>query len=88
MRDFSSLVSAADKYIVSAGGESLATEIKSQIIKEEPRRVQVGFFHVWIRGSNRYNVFYNTTDFVGFLERCDRAAKNNKTIVSPSFACS
>ena len=82
MRDFSSLVSAADRAIVSVGSESLAIELKNLKIKEEPRRVQVGFFHVWIRGSNRYNVFYNTDDFVGFLERCDRAAKNNKTFVS------
>ena len=69
MRDFSSLVSAADRAIVSVGSESLAIEFKNLKIKEEPRRVQVGFFHVWIRGSNRYNVFYNTDDFVGFLER-------------------
>lgn len=44
MRDFSSLVGAADKYIVSVGGESIATEIKSQKIKEEPRRLRSGFF--------------------------------------------
>lgn len=82
MRDFSSLVSAADRSIVLNGGENLATEKKSLKNKEEPKRAQVGFFHVWIRGSNRFNVFYNTADFNGFIERCDRAAKKNKTFIS------
>ena len=43
MRDFSSLVGAADRAIFSVGSESLASEFKNLKIREEPRRVQVGF---------------------------------------------
>ena len=46
------------------------------------KRDQIGFFHVWIRGSNRNNVFYNNADFIGFLERCHKSAIKNETIVS------
>ncbi len=50
--------------------------------QEHFKREQVGFFHVWIRGSNRNNVFYDNTDFIGFLERCHKSAMKYKTIVT------
>lgn len=50
--------------------------------QEHFKREQVGFFHVWIRGSNRNNVFYDDTDFIGFLERCHKSAMKCKTIVT------
>jgi len=50
--------------------------------QEHFKREQVGFFHVWIRGSNRNNVFYDNTDFIGFLERCHKSATKYKTIVT------
>ncbi len=78
MKDISALVSAADKS-VSVSVENFESSV---VVANEPRRAQVGFFHVWIRGSNRYNVFYDTTDFVGFLERCQRSAEKNETVVS------
>lgn len=50
--------------------------------QEHFKREQVGFFHVWIRGSNRNNVFYDDTDFIGFLERCHKSALKNNTIIT------
>ncbi len=86
MRDFSALVGAADKSVAVTINDNLAAlapEINRELnVTKELKRAQVGFFHVWIRGSNRYNVFYNTTDFVGFLERCRMAAEKNQTVVS------
>jgi REP element-mobilizing transposase RayT len=93
MKDISALVSvvdrsvnvnAADKSVSASEPESVSVENfqSSAVVANEPRRAQVGFFHVWIRGSNRYNVFYDTTDFVGFLERCQRSAEKNETVVS------
>lgn len=54
------------------------------IVKEEMRvkRVQKGFFHVWFRGGNRYNVFYEEGDYIGFLERCKTSATKNKTAIT------
>lgn len=54
------------------------------IVTEEMRvkRVQKGFFHVWFRGGNRYNVFYEETDYIGFLERCKTSASKNKTAIT------
>lgn len=46
------------------------------------KRIQKGFFHVWFRGSNRYNVFYEERDYIGFLERCRISAEKNKTAIT------
>ena len=40
------------------------------------------YYHVWMRGSNRYNVFYNKTDFTGFLQRCNKYAKEHSTSIT------
>lgn len=51
--------------------------------KGERGRAQSGFFHVWFRGSNRYNVFYADEDFIEFLKRCNIAsAKHNSAITA------
>lgn len=105
MRDFSSLISAAEKAIseaktqISAGAAGAADAagatdttgatdgpvVGGTLLKRTQinlKRDQIGFFHVWIRGSNRNNVFYNNADFIGFLERCHKSAIKNETIVS------
>ncbi len=105
MRDFSSLISAAEKAISAAKTQnstgvadatgapdvSSATDVSAgpvvggTLLKRTQinlKRDQIGFFHVWIRGSNRNNVFYNNADFIGFLERCHKSAIKNETIVS------
>lgn len=46
------------------------------------KRVQKGFFHVWFRGGNRYNVFYEESDYIGFLQRCKNSAHKNKTAIT------
>lgn len=38
-------------------------------------RVQCGFFHVWFRGNSRFRIFYGDEDFIGFLLKCNTAAK-------------
>lgn len=45
-------------------------------------RYQSGFFHVWVRGSNRFNVFYAESDFIEFLKRCQSSALKNKTVIT------
>ncbi|MFA7181108.1 MAG: hypothetical protein WC077_08165 [Bacteroidales bacterium] len=50
--------------------------------RDSMKREQSGFFHVWFRGCNRYTVFYESEDFVGFLERCNSAAIKHKTAIT------
>lgn len=45
-------------------------------------REQSGFFHVWFRGNNRFNVFYEFEDFSRFLICCNNAAFKYNTAVS------
>lgn len=57
-------------------------KIKLKRENKQVKRVQEGFFHVWFRGCNRYNVFYEESDYIGFLERCNRSAQKNKTAIT------
>lgn len=60
----------------------LKYELKKSF-KGEGGRAQEGFFHVWFRGNNRYNVFYTDEDYIGFLKKCDIAsAKHNSKITA------
>lgn len=43
------------------------------------RREQEGYFHVWLRGNGRFNVFYTDEDHTDFLKRCDESAKVHNT---------
>ncbi|MFA6770762.1 MAG: transposase [Bacteroidales bacterium] len=57
-------------------------KIKLKKENKQVKRIQEGFFHVWFRGCNRYNVFYEERDFIGFLERCKISAEKNKTAIT------
>lgn len=57
-------------------------KIKLKKENKQVKRIQEGFFHVWFRGCNRYNVFYEERDYIGFLERCQRSAQKNKTAIT------
>lgn len=57
-------------------------KIKLKKENKQVKRIQEGFFHVWFRGCNRYNVFYEESDYIGFLERCNRSAQKNKTAIT------
>lgn len=91
-KDFTSLTRLAEKCKNgnSDTGAILGDEVRhTQLNKHNelngfkmPAREQVGFFHVWIRGSNRFIVFYDSEDFKGFLSRCHNAALRNETIVT------
>ena len=91
-KDFSSLTRLAEKCLNgnSDAGANLGDENRhTQLNKQNEQngfktlaREQVGFFHVWIRGSNRFIVFYESEDFKGFLSRCRNAAQRNETIVT------
>ncbi len=81
--DATSVTDAAD--VSSATDLSAGPVVGGTLLKRTQinlKRDQIGFFHVWIRGSNRNNVFYNNADFIGFLERCHKSAIKNETIVS------
>jgi putative transposase len=45
-------------------------------------REQSGHFHVYIRGNNRFTVFYDSQDFIGFLKRCNAVAKKHNTKIA------
>lgn len=95
-KDFSSISRLAERCLYGDSGENLKegasqgeenrhTQLNKQIEQNGFKplaREQVGFFHVWIRGSNRYIVFYESEDFKGFLTRCKSAASRNETIVT------
>jgi len=61
----------------NAGKEKSRKNSKQERVKRE----QSGNFHVWIRGNGRFTVFYDESDFEGFLKRCDAAAKKYDTKV-------
>jgi REP element-mobilizing transposase RayT len=48
----------------------------------QSQREQSGFFHIWFRGCNRYNVFYDYEDFTHFLISCSSAAEKHKTAIT------
>jgi len=48
----------------------------------EGGRSQSGYFHVWFRGNNRYNVFYTDDDYIGFLSRCNIASAKHKSKIT------
>jgi len=56
-----------------------ARDIKASKKPKRKKREQSGNFHVWFRGNGRFTVFYDESDFEGFLKRCDAAAKKYDT---------
>lgn len=63
--------------------QKILTQELTNSFRGKRGRAQSGFFHVWFRGNNRYNVFYNDEDFIGFLKRCNIAsAKHNSAITA------
>ncbi|MFA6335731.1 MAG: transposase [Bacteroidales bacterium] len=42
-------------------------------------RIQEGNIHVYFRGNNQHNVFYDDIDKIEFLKRCDKAANKYDT---------
>lgn len=52
------------------------------MVRRSYKRCQRGFFHVWVRGSNRYNVFYSDNDFIEFLKCCQSSALKHKTVIT------
>ncbi len=80
-QDLSSLIARVESslYKDDDDGKLSVAEKKR---RESLKREQSGFFHVWFRGCNRYTVFYESEDFVGFLERCNSAAIKHKTAIT------
>jgi len=45
-------------------------------------RIQTGVIHVYIRGNNRFHVFYDEFDRIEFLKQCQRAANQHNTTIT------
>lgn len=67
---------------VEAGGAIDGNSAEVDRYSNALSREQSGFFHVWFRGNNRFNVFYEFEDFSRFLICCNNAAFKYKTAVS------
>ena len=61
--------------VLTNNGVKVFTNNNLKPIVKKNQRDDSGFYHVWFRGSNRYTVLYEDADFIGFLTRCDKAAK-------------
>ncbi|MDD2504167.1 MAG: transposase [Clostridia bacterium] len=48
-------------------------------INDKRNRIQEGNIHVYFRGNNQHNVFYDDEDKIEFLRCCDNAAKKHDT---------
>lgn len=80
-QDLSSLIARVESSLYKDDDEGKLS-VAEKKRRDSMKREQSGFFHVWFRGCNRYTVFYESEDFVGFLERCNSAAIKHKTAIT------
>ncbi|MHC1778904.1 MAG: transposase [Bacteroidales bacterium] len=73
---FNGVIDVKDDKSDNAGNVANMSRItvKLNLPNKKNKRNECGYFHVWFRGSNRYTVFYDDTDFIGFLKHCNKTA--------------
>lgn len=49
---------------------------------KKKQRLQSGYFHVWLRGNSRFRVFYEDTDFLDFLTKCNQTANYHQSKIT------
>lgn len=73
---FNGVIDVKDDKSDNAGNVANISRItgKLNLPNKKNKRNECGYFHVWFRGCNRYTVFYDDTDFIGFLKHCNKTA--------------
>ncbi len=79
-QDLSKLAEEIEAAIAKRKKEPEQSNESSSVFQSQ--REQSGFFHIWFRGCNRYNVFYDYEDFTHFLIYCNSASEKHKTAIT------